>query len=188
MRITPLEPRVDGGGGSVLEDLHRLDVVGVEEVDFIAYGHTVDHVERAGTVDGSHTADNNLWLHAGAAARGNLNTVDLALKGVHGVAGGHFGNVLAFDGGDRAGEVGALNLAVTDHDHFVENVGIFLEDNVYDGACNFHFLCLHSDIGYHERLARFSLNGIIAVDIGTGAFGGAFHQNGCPDKGLIVGS
>ena len=51
---------VDSGCRSILQHLHRLDVVRVDHAEAFHH-HAVNHIERIGRrVDGSHTADHDL--------------------------------------------------------------------------------------------------------------------------------
>ena len=138
------------------------------------------------SVDRGDTADDDLGGSARAAARRNLHAVHLALEGVHGVAGGDFGNLFALDGRDRAGEVTFLDGAVAHDNHLVEGVHARLEDYV-DGiaAVDTDFLRLAAHIRECERAFGVGLYGVVAVDVGghTGRLAG---QHACADERFAI--
>ena len=51
---------VEGVGGSILQDGHRLDVIGVDKTEVAVKRHTIDNDKRLGTRgDGTDATDRN---------------------------------------------------------------------------------------------------------------------------------
>ena len=155
---------VDGRCRSVLEDFHRLDIVVVQEVDVARNRHTIDHVERVGTIDGGDTTHEDLWSCTRRTGAGHLHTIDLALEGVHGVAGSALHDFIALDGRDGRGKVALLHNAVTYYHHVVENLLILLHADIEDSlVANRLFLGVIADEREYEDILWADLDHIIAV-------------------------
>ena len=90
---------IERAGRSVLEDGHRLDVVGVERTQRTVEGNAVDHVERGRYgVDRPDAADEHRGAFARlAAARRHLHAGDGALERFGDVAYDAFLQFVAFD-------------------------------------------------------------------------------------------
>ena len=178
---------VDGGCRSIFKHLHTLDVFGIEEVDIVAYGHTVHDVERIGAIDGGYTSDDYPRRCARCASGRNLYAVHLALQCVHSVARIERGNVVALDGGDTGSQVGFLGSTVADYHYFVESLGVFHEDEV-DGLVAIDNLRL-AHKAQHRTFYRGAFgdgDSEIAVDVGNSAVGSAFFHNDGTEQSLAV--
>ena len=120
---------VDGAGSRVLQDVDGFDIVRGKGSDVTARD-AVDDIQRGRGTDGAHTADGHLVAFArltGVLDDGHAGR--LALQGaerIDRIGGGQF---LA---GDVDGGTGDQLLAlgtVTHHDDFVEDFGVFIQDD-----------------------------------------------------------
>ena len=160
---------VDGGRGSVLQDFDALDVrrCDVGEVGAL---HAVDDEERlVGNVVGElilHVGERTLTTDVDGHARsgttgvtGDVQARNLTLQGFHGVGCRRAHDVVGLDRGDGAGQVALLHRAVTDDDHFVEQLVVVLHaDDEHRLIANVDFLSFESDIGDHQRGVCRSIN------------------------------
>ena len=172
---------VQGAGGGVLDDGHRLDVVGVQCVDVTVVRHAVHHVERGGVgVEGTETTD----AHGCAGTRlsgtgGRLDTGCQAVEGFRHVGDGTFLNLLGLDGLGRTRKGLFLRGTIGDHEHVLQEFGIGCQDDVDDRtALDGHFLCLIADGAENERRARRNRQDICTVRIGRGTCHGTFQLDG----------
>ena len=169
---------VDGGGGAVLEDFHRLDVVGVDAGDGIGPA-AVHDIQRIGRTVGGDAAD--LDGRRGARAGGgghDLHAGRLALQGGLRRGDRTVLDVLALHLGDGSREVGFLLDAVADDDGLFQHFGIrgqsdvdrarFGDDDLLRGEA-------HG--GEDERRTRRHGDGIVAVKVRHDAVGGAFLED-----------
>ena len=81
---------IDGCGGRILQDFHRLDVIGVQVVDATVDRHSVHDEERVGIVNGADTT--NFDLGTGTRLAGclsNLYTRYFAFDGIVDSGGAH---------------------------------------------------------------------------------------------------
>ena len=117
---------VNGGGGGVLQDVDRLDVIRIDRVDALA-DHSVDDDERlVGGVQGSALADTDrTGGTGGTGALGDLQTGDLTEKEVFGRVGFHTVKFIRLHGYDRSGGIGFLDFTITDDNHLVEVFVVF---------------------------------------------------------------
>ena len=176
---------VQGVGGGVLEDGHRFHVLRVDHVHVLD-GHAVHDEQRAlPGVDGTETADADGRRVAGGAGGGaHLHARHLSVQG-------------GSDGGDlRLGEFvglhhlrgareGLLGGGTESHDDgLVQHLGVFLEDDVDDGAsAHGNGLFGIADGGEHEDGVGGDGEGIPSVHIRDGALGRALdHHAGADDR------
>ena len=167
---------IDGRGGGVLEDLHRLYVVRGEVRDGVgtfAHGDTVHDVQRVvGRCDGTVTADAD--RHAGARKAAGLLDLDaghLALDEAGSLGNGPQGGVFGGNDGHGRGEVLLAHGAVADGHDGVQREGFFLDGHVDDGTGT-HGLCdgaVAQRIEHEHGLRSRDRNGIPAVSVGHGA-------------------
>ena len=176
---------VQGVGRGVLEDGHRLDVLRVDHVHVLD-GHAV-HDEQGALpgVDGAETAD----ADGGSVARGAGGAAHLHARHLS-VQGGSDGGDLRFRKliglhhlrGARERLLGGGTEG--DDDGFIQHLGVFLEDNVDDGA-SVHGDSLFGipDGGEHEDGVGGDGDGIPSVHVRDGALGRSLdHHAGADDR------
>ena len=127
---------VDGGGGGVLQDLDGLDHGRIQVLD-AAHLQTVHDVQRLdlggiGGVGGI-TADADLRTFTRGAVRQNVDTGGLALEGGGRIDGGQVLDGVTAHRGNSTGEVALLLDTITDDDGFVNEFGVFDEDEAEVG-------------------------------------------------------
>ena len=125
---------VDGGGGSVLQDLDALDILGIEpaEVGVGAVLDTVDNPQRVGVaVHGSDTADADAVTAGRVTGRlGDDHTGSGALQTLGKGGRNALQHGLGVNGCDRTGHVALLLGTVTDHHGLLKEHIILLEDEI----------------------------------------------------------
>ena len=122
---------IDGGGGGILQDLDGFDVGGVDVLDAHRGGHAVHDVQRVGVVQRTDTADADAGLRSRVAGRVDVHAGDAALEGGHHVEGRTVLDILHGNDRDGTGEVALALGRVTDHDHLVQHLVIFLEHDAH---------------------------------------------------------
>ena len=161
---------VDRGGGGILQDGDRCDVLRVE-VGQVVDRNAVDHVERGGRTavgQGTDTTDHDGRLGVDVTVDvEDGQTGDSTLQGF-----AHAGRRLALeglrdvDGRDGAGQVGAALRAVTDHDGFVEEFGVICQNDVdHSAAGHGDLLGLVADAGKRKCTVGGYVDGVGTVDI-----------------------
>ena len=148
---------VERAGRCVLDDGHRLDVVGVQGVDAAIVRHAVHHVERVGgSVQGAETTNTDSCAGTRLAGTGRrLDTGGHTVEGLGHIGDGPFLDLLGLDGlgGTRKGLF--LRRTVGDYEHVLQEFGIRCEDDVDDRtAFNRHLLRLVADGAENERRTR----------------------------------
>ena len=137
---------VDAGRRRILQDFHRLNVVGVDRGErVVVHGpavaaqevvlrdrNAVHHVERiASGRNGSHATDANQAARSGdTGALRDLHTGRLALKGGFEARGADGRDLLAVDLGDGAGDFLLALDAIAHHNHVVHQHRVRLELDV----------------------------------------------------------
>ena len=181
---------VDGGGGGVLQDLDRLDVMGRHQgVDAGVHDHTVHDIQRSRGVDGGRTADpGGSTLRTRSTVDAHVHTGDAALEGGEYVRGRDLGYLLHVDDADRAGEVGLLFRHVTGHDDVIQEFGGFVQDDVDDRPAVDVFFNGHiSDRRKLEDGIPCDVHkGILAIEVGDCTSGRPLDDHAGPDEGLPV--
>ena len=158
---------VDGGRSRILEDLDALDVVRVQVGDITL--HAVDQAERIlALVDGRTAADEETRRGTGQVVVGrDAQAGDLALEGVADRRDRRVHQLFTVHFGDGGGQGLAGLGAVTDDHDVVQQVFIHLQGHIDDsGTADALLLVLIADEGVDQRLARFHLDGIAAVQVG----------------------
>ena len=176
---------IQGVGGGVLEDGHRLHVLRVDHVHILD-GHAV-HDEQ-GTlpgIDGTETADaDGRRVARGAGGAGHLHARHLSVQG--GSDGGdlRFGELIGLHHlrGAREGLLGGGTEG--DDDGFIQHLGVFLEDDVDDGtSVHGDRLLGIPDGGEHEDGVGGDGERILPVHVRDGALGRTLdHHAGADDR------
>ena len=176
---------VDGGCRGVLQDVHRLDVGGVDVGELPHEGDAVEHDERVvGGRERALTADAD--LHLGTRLRAGLrheHTGHAALQCLGSVGGSHLIELLAADVGHRTGDGLAALRAIANHHHLIEAAALVLELHV-DGRLRAHtdFLSHIANVAHHEGGSRLHRERVAAVHVGHGAVAGALLHDGGADE------
>ena len=181
---------VDGGGGGAFQDVHAFDVLRIEEVHGRA-DDAIDDVEWGGLlVDGCLPADFDVETTSGTAVGlGDIHSGHGTLQCVFQPGRASAGQFLCRDGTDGAGEVGLLHGAVAYDDDFIQHFGVFRQGQL-EGGLSFDgdLLRLVADEADDDGGVGGDVGeGEVAVGIGDGAVGGAFHHDAGADDGLAVG-
>ena len=183
---------VDGRGRSVLQHGNAGDIVGVEVVEVVDGVDDSVHDEQRliGRGDGTGTADSDgSGRTRGAVGGHKVSTCDTALEGV--VRGKHWRalDILHLDVGHGAREVLFLHGAVSDHNHLVQHIAVFLESEVVNGPfardAGGRGLVTHKQ--HFDDVSLVDLEGVSAVDAGCGALRGVLDSHGSARKGRTVG-
>ena len=179
---------VDSGGGGILEDIHRLDVGGVDIRELSHERNTVEHDERVvGSAERALSTDTN--LHFGARFRRSLrheHTCHTALESLRRVGGGNLIQFLTVHIDHRTRDGLTALSTITDDDHLVEVAALRLEYDVKIRlVAHSHLLCDIAHIRDDQCGTRFHVDGEVTVEIGHDTIGGAFLQNGGADEGAL---
>ena len=178
---------VDGRGGSILEDVHALDVAGGNIGEGAHERHAVQHDQRI-VGSGQGTVATDADLKAGArtgAGLGHLHAGHSAVQGAGEVTGSHLAEVVTAHRSDGTGHVRLTGGAVTDHDDGVQSLGVVREDDVdLRASLHGHALGRITHARDLERRRRAHLEGISSVDTGNGAGRRIRNHHGCADDGL----
>ena len=175
---------VDGGGGSVFQDFHGLDVVGVDRRR--AGRDAVDDVKRVVIpLDGVHAADAyRVIARRVARVLREDNARHAALQRLDGVGYGEGRDLVRLDGRHGAGQVFLLHRSVADDDHLVQSLQVLAQHDL-------HLVALApagifqrrvADIGYLENRVRGDLDGEFPVDVRHDALRRPLHQHIGPDN------
>ena len=184
---------VDGGCGGVLEDGDGLDVFGIQGVQFSR--DVVDQDQRA---DGGHartaagegggTADLDAFagLSGRIGRRRDVQAGDGALEG-----GGHVRlrpvtqDFVHLDRGHGTGQVHLLLDTVAHDDGFLQQSGVFFEDDGQGGSGNGNDPCDIADAGDLQEIVFADGQVESAVFVGDGPHTVlALEEDGGPDDGL----
>ena len=185
---------VDGGCGSVLQDVEALDIGRIdhgEEVGqtldtVVVHCKTVDDDERViGSVQGRTSTDTDgRAATRGAAGTGNADAGDLAGQHILGVHDDTLVLGVRFKGGHRAGEVALLDGTVADDHDLVEELAVLLEG---DGAR--HLGCLEGKgrvtdaADLDDRIGARDVQDEVTVDARHGAVVGTLLDDCRTDDG-----
>ena len=175
---------VDGGGGSVLQNLDALDVGGVDEVGVVAHLHTVHDIKRRGVaIDGTHTtdADGRLAVRS-TVLLGDHHTSCRALEG-HGDVGRHpLHHGFLVDSGHGTGDVALPHGTITnDHDILEHGVVVLQDDLEVVPSIHSNTLRKISHIGDIKCCIRGSLHGELTVVVGDYTSVATLHPYGSPN-------
>ena len=190
---------VDGARSGILQHLHALDVVGVNALHAILVGgHAIDDVEGVGVVDGADTADADHRLRAGLTRRrDDVDAGGHTLQGILGTQTGLSSQVFGRNLSDRGCHDALFLHTVTDHDHLVQQLGIFGNDDVHV-LTGKHGLLTITYISDFQLGTGGCVDGEIAVIVSNGSVrrsllhnGGANHRfaawvNDPAGEGLIL--
>ena len=148
---------VDSGGGGILQDSHRFNIVRVH----LAQGafHAVDEDEGAAAVTDTVTVSAGACRTFTGVIRGtaatdvhatgvagltigldNVQTGNLALQGTRHIAVGTVGKYFAVEVFDRTHQLGFLQGTITDHDRGFQGFRIFDKDEIHFGTAIQRFL------------------------------------------------
>ena len=203
---------VNRRSGRVLEDFHGHDIGGIDgrqrgdggnlavseaaETEVTAGiaaaldDHAVDDVQRFRVgVDGRLTADAD--GRGGTRRTGGLhrgNTGGAALQGLVQVGDDGPLEVFFLHGYGRAGEVAPLHGTVTHDDDFVEEFGVFFQEDI-DAGLIAHLDLLRgiADGREHERSAGLHRDHVVSIQVCDSTVLGAFlHHAGADDRADIV--
>ena len=178
---------VQGVGGGVLEDRHRLDIRRVDEVQVAVIGHAVHDDQRRGVGGiGADTADGD--GRGGTQLAGcvvDLDTGHAARESLGGVGDLGLGQFVGFHHARGTGEGFALHLTESDDHDVVQHLGVLLEDDGETGLPVHRDLAGHiTHAGYLQRRRRRDADGEITVQVGHHAVGrGARLKDSCSDDG-----
>ena len=181
---------VDGGGGSVLEDVDALDVAGVDAVKTVVGGtalYTVDDEERRGLADGARTTD--VDLEALAWLRRRLRDADTRRNGLHGcegVGGVHLSDVLASDLHRSTGDEFLLLNTVADDNDLIEVGSLLSEGDIDRSTREYDLLVLETEEGVDDGGTVLSLERVLTVEIRNRTVGCAFDHHVDAREGLSV--
>ena len=185
---------VDGGCGSVLQDVEALDIGRIdhgEEVGqtldtVVVHCKTVDDDERIiGSVQGRTSTDTD----GGAATRstastGNADAGDLTGQHILGVNDNTLVHGVRFEGGHRAGEVALLDGTVADDHDLVEELAVLLEgDGGRDLGCLEGKGRVTDAADLDDRIGARDVQGEVAVDARHGAVVGTLLDDCRTDDG-----
>ena len=140
---------VDGGGGSVFEDVDALDVGGIKGGDVAT--DTVNKVERLSVADGTQTADVN--THAGSRlTRSGLDvdTRGLTLEGLKGIVCVEFLDVVALNLNGGTSDEFFLLYTVANNDNLVEVGGFLFKNHLYDLTVEDNLLTFKTEEGEED--------------------------------------
>ena len=180
---------VDGGGGSVLQNVDGLDLFRRDVRK--RSGHAVDEDERVVALgDGVTTTDaDGRGGTRGTRTRGNANAGETSLDGLGRIGDRHLGDLLAGDRSDGTRQVATLDLLVTDENDFVQEKGILFEGEVERslsrGRGELDVLVTHAG-NDNCRICR-HVEFVLTIQIGNGTVLGALdHHSGSDDRTLCV--
>ena len=188
---------VDSGSRSVLEDVHRSDVLRVERAEDagrtryggILDGHTVDDDKRVvAGIERSTTADTDTATSPRRALGRDLYPRDLTDEEVAGRGDSALLEVLRIEGADGSGEVLLLHGAVADDDDLLEVLSTLGEDDLQRerSATEGYGLRGIADARDDEVPILGGTDGEVPVDIGDDALRGLLDLDGSPDDGFAL--
>ncbi len=181
---------VDGRGRSVFQNVHRLDVGGVE-IERRTIFHAVDQDERVVACE-ERTGPAQVDVELAARLTRGLREVHarhFGLHGLHGVGGSHVFQVARLDGGNRACEVALLLHGIADDHQFVKVLVVFFHRDVearLSGHAYFLFAVAH--IAHFQcGIVGHVGDGEVAVKVGHAADGSAVHDDAHSDHRFAGG-
>ena len=179
---------IDSRRSSILQYVHRLDVVG-RDIRDIAHLDTIHDEERLVRLR-NRTATTHANRHRTARTtvlRGYLHTGELALKCLGDVRYGVGSELLTRYRGHRTGQITTLHRTVTNHHDILDTRGILLKDHLNRGlAGNGYALLGHTDVRYNQHVVlcvRY-IQRERTVHTRTCTQSCAFHNHGCTDYRL----
>ena len=198
---------VDRGGGTVLEDLEALDVVGVQSgdgrgdqrgritrgevvgIDFgdVFHDDSVDHPQRLRrTVDGRGTAHTDLRCRT----ERTRDVLDAHAGGAAFERPAHVGHAveLRLGGVDLRGgtrEEAFVLLGHTCHDDLRELVVVVGEAHLH-AVLGREGLRDHADVTDYDFLSCRHVQRELSVDVGDGSRRGTLYHDGCADDGFTI--
>ena len=178
---------VDGGGSTVLEDFHGLDVVGVDTGDGVG-APAIHHIQGIGRTVGGDTADLDARGSARTGGIGeHLDTGRLALESGFRRGDRTVLDVLGFHLGDGARDIGFLLDAVTHDNRFLDHLGVKLHLDFQVRITRNHiFLRQIADGRDNDGGSLGNDEAECTVKIGNSAVGGAFLHHAGGDHRLIL--
>ena len=188
---------VDSGSGSILEDVHRSDVLRVERAEDtgstsdsgVLDGHTVDDDQRVvAGIERSTTTDTDTAGSTGRSFGSDLHPCDLTDEEIAGSGDSTLLEALFIEGADRSGEVLLLHRAVADDDDFLEVLCAFFKDDLQRLRSTAEGNSLRGvpDAGDHEVTSLGSTQGKVTVDVGDDALGCLLDTDGSTDDGFTL--
>ena len=181
--VTGFRP-IDGGRSGVFQDFDGLDVLRIQVAD-ITHLQSVHQIERAGRagIRGITAYAEMGGLTRSAGQLQHLHAGHFALDGLADIVGRLVLDVVRRDRSDGASDV-ALALHTVTHDHhFVQQLGIKLEDDPHRRARRSRNRCGNkADTADGQRFGSGGLDGEIAIQPRNLAAGGSFHHHGCSDE------
>ena len=181
---------IERTGGSVLDDGHRLDVVGVEGVDRAVVRHAVNDIERGGgSVDGTVTADDHGSARTRLTGTGSgLDTGGHTVEGLGDVGDGPLFDLLGLDRLGRSREGLFLRRTISDDEHVGKHFRIGLEcdgNHPVSGSVDDYLFSLVADGGEHEGASARNFDRVVAFEIGDSTRPGSFQHDRCSRQRLI---
>ena len=180
---------VDSGREGILQDVDGLDFRRGDVVDGF-HRKTVHDVERAVVLgNGTATADTDLDIRIRIAFRRNdRDTGHTAGEGLRDGIYRLFGQLFTANGGNGAEQVAPLDHGITDHDDFIEEGGVFFQDDI-DGraAGDGNRLVAQAD----ERKDQIhgigrDVQGVMSVQVGHRTEGRALNEDTHADQRLAL--
>ena len=194
---------VDSGGGGILQDSHRFNIVRVH----LAQGafHTVDEHQGAAAVTDTVTGTAGACrtrtgvigslaatdIHATGVAGltiglDNVQTGNLALQGTRNIAVGTVGKYFTVEVFDRTHQLGFLQGTITHHHRGFQGLRILKEDKIHFGTAIQRFLNgLVSKKLTNQDGRRGGLDRVGTVVLGDITRIGTFHHHGSSDDGFV---
>ena len=170
---------IDGGRGSILHDLHRLDIRRGQEVYILQY-HSVHYIDRRGFgLHGTDTADTDLCSCSRLSRIGIYrHTGCFSLQGLVNGCQRSLLQILCLYGRYSTCQVALLHHAVTNRYHFLQ-LHIVRHQRHADrtGVRHFDLLALVPHERYLEHIACFGVDREVSVEIGNRTVGRTLHHH-----------
>ncbi len=179
---------VDGCRGSILQDLHRLDIDRVEVVDATTHDHAVDNIKRFAVVNGTNTADAHLGVGTGlTGALCDLHTGDLTLEGILYARGtGHVQLIGGHPADGSSHHAFALH-AIAHHHKLIQHLCILEQLYIEFGLVRDGVLPVKiADVGEAEGRSLRHSERIIAIIVSDGTGSGSRDRDVDSDHRLTV--
>ena len=121
---------VDGSGSTILQNLHRLDVLRVHAVDIAR--KTIHDIKRFVISECLDTT--NLDAHTGTgvtATSQDVHTGYLTLQSLSWVGSSALSHLLGIDRRKSSGHIATLHGTITYYNHFAQSLGVFAHGDVH---------------------------------------------------------
>ena len=175
---------INGGRRSILQNLHALNVFGIDTFQTGFTHHAIHDIKRfIALVDGVGTTNTNLDRATRNTVTYYIYTGNTTLQGI-----AHLGNRLCLESlaihhGYRTRHIGLAYRTITDDHYFVQRLCVFFQHNIQRTSVPCHVLVLITYIRNLNDIARFhTVQCKLSVHIGYGTIRCSFHHNGSTDN------